>query len=221
VLRHDDRSWAAHHNYGCAILDRNPDEAILEFKKSIEINPRGAPSLDCMGRAYELKGNFEEAARWFEKSLQLDPEDGLVHKDYGSLLMKMGRHGEAMYHFCFIANSSATDKRWDRLVALAWVLSTSPQKSMRHGQLALDLARRADRLTQSGNPEVLQVLASALAEDGQFDAAVETARRAIALAARNKSLEADIQNQLNSYLKKEPFRDPKGRVNLMPGVSFE
>ncbi|GIW89305.1 MAG: hypothetical protein KatS3mg108_3629 [Isosphaeraceae bacterium] len=66
------------------------------------------------------------------------------------------------------------------LNSLAWFLATTADDSVRDGARAVVLARKAAELTHYLDPNILDTLAAALAEDGQFGEAVETQRRAIA-----------------------------------------
>ena len=68
------------------------------------------------------------------------------------------------------------------LARLAWVLATHPDGKFRRGEDAMLLATRADQLTGSKNPDVLDALAAAQAEQKQFDDAAETAANAAKLA---------------------------------------
>ncbi len=71
-------------------------------------------------------------------------------------------------------------------VALAWLLASSPDDSLRRGEAALQHAREALRLSAGTNPDALMVLALAQAELGSFDAAADAADRGSVLAgARN------------------------------------
>ena len=65
---------------------------------------------------------------------------------------------------------------------LAWLLATSPNPSLRNATEAIRLARRANELSAHRRPDVLDTLAAAYAEAGQFGEALAAARRALNLA---------------------------------------
>lgn len=50
------------------------DEAIASFKKAISINRRYTPAWSALGSMYEVKGDYKEAIKAYEKLLRLDPE---------------------------------------------------------------------------------------------------------------------------------------------------
>ena len=94
-------------------------------------------------------------------------------------------------------------------VRLAWLLATNPNAEIRDGTEAVRLATKAYELTDHSDIETLDVLAAAYAENGNFDKAVKHARKAYRLAqsAKHVALANQIQNRLNLYLAKKPYRD--------------
>ena len=101
----------------------------------------------------------------------------------------------------------------DTVDEVAWRLATSPDASIRDGRQALDLARRAVRLSHGDVPRPLGTLAAAYAEVGQFSEAVETARRAIDLAVRlgDGATEEELRAQINVYRANRPYHESPGQ----------
>ena len=92
---------------------------------------------------------------------------------------------------------------------LAWILATCPDDSLRDGAKAVKLAEKAAQLCHSQSPEVLDTLAAADAEAGNFSEAVQTVKNASSLAAaqNRQSLELSLQTRLSLYRSNIPFRD--------------
>jgi hypothetical protein len=90
---------------------------------------------------------------------------------------------------------------------LAWLLATAPQDELRNGEEALRLARQLNQVNQ--RPEVLDTLAAAYAETGDFDAAAQTAETAIMRAslAKQTKLEQEIRARLELYQQHKPYRE--------------
>ena len=85
---------------------------------------------------------------------------------------------------------------------LAWVLATCPEASVRNGAEAVELARRAVKLSDGREPAILGTLAAAYAEAGRFPEAVQTARKALELATQqNKQAAGRIAQGQDSALR--------------------
>ena len=80
---------------------------------------------------------------------------------------------------------------------------------MRDGKKAVELAQQAVQLSGGNAPEILDTLAAAYAEAGQFPKAIETARQALDLstAQNNKPLAEVIQNQLQLFETNSPYHE--------------
>jgi tetratricopeptide (TPR) repeat protein len=89
---------------------------------------------------------------------------------------------------------------------LAWILSTCPDATLRDGKRAVELATHACELTERDNVNFLDTLAAAFAETGNFKAAVEMQRKAIALLRRRDPSEGEYQDRLKGYEAEKPFR---------------
>jgi tetratricopeptide (TPR) repeat protein len=92
---------------------------------------------------------------------------------------------------------------------LAYLLSASSDDTVRNGTEALRWAQRAVSLAGSKNPSVLDTLAVALAENGDFPEAATAARRALDLARRqnNDALATEVETHLKLFLARRPLRD--------------
>ena len=90
----------------------------------------------------------------------------------------------------------------------AWLLATSPEDSVRNGEKALELARRAAEKTNYKEAHILSTLGSAYAELGNFDEAIQWSEKAVALGEKeeNERLD-DLKKEKEAYLKKEAWRE--------------
>ena len=91
----------------------------------------------------------------------------------------------------------------------AWLMATSSDASLRNGKDAVELARRAVRITGESEPTTLATLAAAYAEAGRFADAVQTARYALTLARQQGRLDLvkSIEEKLPLYESKKPFHE--------------
>ena len=64
----------AHINLGLALMAKNQlDEAIAEFKKAIELDPKDAIAHYNLGIALQAKNHLDEAIAEYRKAIELDP----------------------------------------------------------------------------------------------------------------------------------------------------
>ena len=140
---------------------------------------RGAPSGLEQAAAHHRAGRLQEAIGQFASAVEQMPEDVPLRGEYAMLLVSTGADAEAIVQFREISR-----RRPDSISAmnqLTWLLATSPDLAVRDASEALRVATQAAEQTQYARPDVLDMLALALAEQGRFDEAVETLQRAIDL----------------------------------------
>ena len=91
---------------------------------------------------------------------------------------------------------------------LAWLRATAAHAEWRDGSEAVQLAERANVLSQRRNPSFLGVLAAAYAEAGRFNEAVRTMQEALALAKQSGANQLiPVQTQmLTQFQAGLPFR---------------
>ena len=121
-------------------------------------------------------------------------------------LLKRGDHAEAAGLFQEVIQLAPDDLM--SLNNLAWILATSSDPAARNGASAVLHAERAATLTNFKSPHVLETLAAAYAEAGQFAEARATARRGLALAqaAKIAELVASLNRASSSYKANRPLR---------------
>ena len=94
---------------------------------------------------------------------------------------------------------------------VAYTLATGPADSLRDGPRALDLAKHVVEATRGEQPSFLDTLASAYAEVGEYDRAVEASRRAIGLLEKrggSKRVLAPFERNLARFEARQPVREP-------------
>jgi tetratricopeptide (TPR) repeat protein len=93
---------------------------------------------------------------------------------------------------------------------LAWILATAKDEQVRDPSEALRLAEKACELTSSRDYNCLDTLAAAYARANQFEKAVETAQKAIALAkaANQANVVQDVTEELQLYQTRQAYVEP-------------
>ena len=185
----------------------NQEEAIAEFRNALKLKPDYPEARLNLGDALFTRGNLEEAIVQYRKAVEIKPDFAEALGNLGGALFMKGQTAEAMRAW----QKSLEIKPGQASVQneLAWLLATTPEATLRDGTRAVALATQASQSSGGGNPAVLRTLAAAYAEEGNFQAAAATGRRALELAARqrNDALAAALQNEIKLYEANTPLRE--------------
>jgi tetratricopeptide (TPR) repeat protein len=199
---------AAHANLGGVLVKVGRlDEAVVQLRQALESDPGNAPAHYHLGLALSQRDDAQGAIREWRSALEFDPKYAEAHDRLGDALDAQGRTAEALAHW-----RDSIQLQPNGVTALrraAWVLATSPDATLRNGGEALALAVRAVEHSGGNDPRLLDTLAAAYAEKGQFADAVLTARRAQAQASQESqpALADEMGSRIALYEAEQPFRD--------------
>jgi tetratricopeptide (TPR) repeat protein len=199
---------AARANLGGALLKLGRlDEALLELRKALRSDPGYAPAHYTLGLVLSQRGDAPGAIREWRSALEFDPKYADAHHRLGDALYAQGRTAEALAHWRDGIQLQPNDAA--ALRRAAWVLATSPDPTIRNGGDALAFAVRAVEISGGNDARLLDTLAAAYAEKGQFANAALTARRAQARASQENqpALADEIAIRIALYETGQPFRD--------------
>ena len=152
------------------------------------------------------RGDAADAIAQWRKALTIRPQYAQAHDALGDALYARGDAPQALEHWLKAIDLQPGDVV--RLRETAWLLATSPSAPLRNGAEAISLATRAADLTGGRDPAVLDTLAAAYAEAGQFDDAVAAERKALAVAGLGNSASGPMLARLHLYESKTPYRLP-------------
>ncbi|HXI68992.1 MAG TPA: tetratricopeptide repeat protein [Verrucomicrobiae bacterium] len=199
--------YQIHNNLGNILdhLGRTP-EALAEYQEAVRLKPGNAFLHNGTGQMLAKLGRFDEAAVEFSEAARLDPAYASPHLELGKMLLKQGRDPEAVEQFRTAVQLDP--ENFQILAYVAHVLAASEDPKVRDGKSALELATRANVLTGGEQPLVLDALAMACAETGDFTNAMEAGQVAARLAAQAKLKDlAMIQRRLELYQNHQPWRE--------------
>ncbi len=207
----------APYNLGAALrLAGRLDEAEAQFRRALRLNPDYLEAMDQLGSVLVMQGRTAEALEPFRRALTIEPTNAVLHFRMGSALVLSGQHlGEGLIE---LREAIRFRPDWpEPLNALAWLLATHPDSTVRDADEALRNASRAVELTGHRSPEVLDTMAAAQAAAGQFEQAAETARGAFELAERSHAdaLARGIRDRVKLYQLRIAYTEPVG-VGLTP-----
>ncbi|MCY2927471.1 MAG: tetratricopeptide repeat protein [Planctomycetota bacterium] len=186
------------------------------FEQAQKIQPNHPGIRFNLGLAQMKTGQIAEAIGSFQQALRIKPDMPEAHYNLGVCLCAQGKPGEGAAQW-----RQAIQLRPDNIVALndtAWLLATCPDASVRNGKEAVELASKSVKQSGGKAPELLDTLAVAYAEAGQFPDALQTARRAAELAdGQNKpALAAEIRSRIPLYESAQAYRQGPPRPATRP-----
>lgn len=211
---------AVHYNLGNALLQTGRlDEAIAHLQKALEIDPTYVSAHSDLGAALLQKGRVNESFTHLQRALEIDPNHKAAHFNMANTLLQMGRVDDGVLHLQKALTIDPGDAEAQK--NMAWVLATCPEARIRDGAKAVELAERANQLTERRDPIIGVTLAAAYAETGRFADAIRTAETALQLAtdSGNAALAELVRAHTELYRSGHPFRD--NRQSTVPASTGE
>lgn len=182
-------------------------EALEHLREAIRINPQFSEGHYNLGMSLMHLGHPDQALPELQADVAIEPRDAAGEEAVAVVNDELGNSSEALNHW---RKALAIEpKRSSALVGLAWLLATTPDPALRNGTEAVELASKAQDLSTGRDPIVLDTLAAAYAENGQFLRALTFANRAFDLAIERKdqSLADAIRSRILLYGSNLPYRD--------------
>jgi protein O-mannosyl-transferase len=199
----------AHSNLGVALARLGRlDEATRHYQRAIDLDPDYAEAHCNLGNALARQARLDEAIAQYQWALRIRPGLADVRRNLGLVSSRREAIRKTLAGRQELLRSQPGDVAL--LSDTAWTLATNYSASLRDGAAAVELAGRAVRLSGGQDATALIALAAAYAETGRFPEAVQTARRALELARRQKNppLAEAISAQLSLYEAGTPSRAP-------------
>jgi tetratricopeptide (TPR) repeat protein len=195
-----------------SVLERSGDPAGAEeqYRKAVEVDPRSMRTRMQYGDFLHRRGATAQATAFHRRMLDSDPDIAGGHYLLGLSLAREGMAAQGVVELR--AELSRAPEFRSALLALARILATDPDPSVRDGTQALAVAEKLAAVAPD-DPASFDALAAAYAESGHFDRAVEAEKRALQLAqagGRRKQQRArEYAERLELYRSGRPFRAGK------------
>ncbi|MHC4716974.1 MAG: tetratricopeptide repeat protein, partial [Planctomycetota bacterium] len=156
------------------------DRAQTYFKEAIRRAPRLAKAWYNLGVLALEQGDLPRALSHFGTAVACNPASAEARYNLGMALWMSRRPADALAQFRAIPTPGRADPMV--LNAVAGILSTYPDASVRNGAEAVRIAEKLCRDTDNGNAAYLSTQAAAYAETGRFTDAVRSMQQAVSLA---------------------------------------
>ena len=200
-------SAPAHNDLGNLLSELGrKEEALPHYQAASRLAPYSAEPYNNVAVTLAELGRFSEALAAHTKAMELAPDAARSYYLAGKTYWRMRQGAEAIRHFRQALAVAPQD--YQSLTMLARILASAPEATLRNGAEAVSLAQRAAELTGQQQPMVLDVLAMAYAEQGNFAAAQQTIAQAITLAttAQATNLVTELQAHANVFAARQPWR---------------
>ncbi len=184
----------AHGKLGTAYEILGQHERAVEHLQAVaRCDPDDPYGYMMLGWLAYLQGRAEDAVAAYRRADEIEPYSAQIHYHLGLALLKLGRLPEALP--CLRRLLVIDPNHAGGCQALSQALRQSGQRPE-----ALRFARRAARLSQYQNPDILLTLAEAYADTGRFREAADSAAQALAAAkTKNPNLVAPIRDRLEEF----------------------
>lgn len=183
-------------------LKGESEQALADLNEAIRINPYFAGAFGERALLWNEKKEYAKAIPDYSQAIRLNP-NAVGYTNRGYAYRRIREYAKARADF---EAAMRIDPQYvDAYDGLAWMLSTCPEPPYRDGNRAVALANKGLEL-DSNNASLMDTLAAAYAETGEFVQAVAWQERALQNRDWNTP---SARGRLELYRNKEPYRqDP-------------
>lgn len=192
----------------------NFSNSIADFSKAILLDPKTESGFVGRGRTYLRMREYDQAITDFTAAIGLADEspDGVrfraaAYARKGDVESAGADYKEALARL--EKQIAAKPKDISALNALAWFLATTTEDKVRNGRRAAEVARRACELTEYKDWQIIDTLAAACAESGEFDEAQKWQQKAVDLVgtAVSQKVREELVSRMEQYRTKKPIHE--------------
>lgn len=187
---------------------KNPDEAIAACTRLTYEGTLAPLNLAIAyanrGSHWYDKGDYALAIADYDEALHLNPQ--FLNAYYNRALARAHilNHDGAITDFNEVIRLDPRHANAHNNTA--WMLATTPVTAVRNGTRALELARKAAELTNWKEALILQTLAAAYAETGNFSEAVRWQTKALEFPDFATNSGPEALRQIEFYRQGQPYR---------------
>ncbi|KAF9009424.1 hypothetical protein BDQ17DRAFT_1397732 [Cyathus striatus] len=144
ALRADPRHYNAWYGLGTCYLRMSKVRlAEYHYRKAMEIHPKNAVLLGCVGMAVERRGERENALALFDEAVKLAPDNALVRYRRAKILVALRKYEEAVKDLLFLRNATPEESNVVFQLAKVYRLLGNEVESARTLAIARDISPKS------------------------------------------------------------------------------
>ncbi|MGB2987960.1 MAG: tetratricopeptide repeat protein, partial [Phycisphaerae bacterium] len=205
-VRASPNSAIAHTNYADALVRKELfAKAAHHYQRALELNPDDAVALHHYADLCKQFGHVDGAIYHYLRALRVDPDRQRACYSLAQMLIAKGRARKAVD--VLRDGARRHPDALEMIDYLAQLLSTHPDENVRNAEEAVKWAVYVNRARRSRHVPALLTLATAYADAGRFNEAVDTARQALELAGPQSDdwLTAELERRLVLFREEKPY----------------
>jgi tetratricopeptide (TPR) repeat protein len=174
---------------------------------ALRIDPKLWPALFVRAQIYRSEGKYDLAIQDCNEALRQYP--GCVEASLlrASVKVRLGKYAEALKEFNYLISLHPRPVTLARALSdRAWFQATCPDPSFRNGRQAVKDAKAACSVMQWKDEDMIDTLAAAYAETGDFASATRYAARALTIKNITPLDTKRIQQHLTLFQQNRPIR---------------
>jgi tetratricopeptide (TPR) repeat protein len=174
---------------------------------ALRIDPKLWPALFVRAQIYRSEGKYELAIQDCNEALRQYP--GCVEASLlrASVKVHLGKHADALKEFNYLISLHPRPVTLARALSdRAWFQATCPDPAFRNGKQAVKDAKAACSIMQWKDEDMIDTLAAAYAETGDFASATRYAAQALTIKGITPLDAKRIQQHLTLFQQNRPIR---------------
>ena len=173
----------------------------------LQRDPTFWPALYVRAQIYSHQGKYDLALKDCNEALRQDRsvvEAALLRANINA---GIGKYADALKEFDYLASLHPRSVTLARVLTdRAWFRATCPNASFRDGQKAVKDAKAACSIMMWKDEHMIDTLAVAYAETGDFNSAIQFAAQALAVKGISSNSTKMFQQHLASFQQRKPIR---------------
>jgi tetratricopeptide (TPR) repeat protein len=207
AIRLNPKQWQAYFDRAANLRDEGqPAKAIADLTEVIKLNPQFVGAYVNRAAIYISQGELEKAITDCNTAIEFDPNVIQSYLIRVTAYQQKKDYAKASSDLEAILRLRPKKTEW-ALNSLAWLRATCPEATMRDGAKAVELATQACELSRWKNWTIIDTLAAAYAEVGDFERAIKYQKDALLINGASDDIHTGMQKRLDLYNQHKPYRE--------------